>query len=281
MPPKPISTLQGQIIKETEKAVLISFTNGRESWVPKSVFTSDFQSASNSTQQFDIARWFVEKNHLILKPSNENIIGRSGSVMHIKRELLHKGINGFETFEEIQTFKKNFKTILATSTQEERDKLTAIIEALKTDEEKLVQKIEEKKVLFKEALLEEKKQLEEGEMSSKDEKRVKKIDKILEKKLDKPFKKELKQVKKTDKEVKSREKNLEKSVQKSVKDLHTANIVLKKNPQYMSGAVGETRAIKELKKLPEEYHILNEVHLSFSKSIRWRNPLKLLILSSK
>ena len=36
------------------------------------------------------------------------------------------------------------------------------------------------------------------------------------------------------------------------------------------GAVGETSAIKELKKLPEPYFIINEATLSFSRSIRWR-----------
>ena len=263
--------MQGQIIRKTEKALLVSFINGRENWVPKSVIHSEFDVHSSSIQEFAIAKWFIDKNNLILEGENPNIIGESGSEAYIKHQLLRKGIDGFKSIKDIQKFKRNFKKILEKSTKEEQARLTAIIEELKTKEEHVIQELEIKKEHYKEELVEEKIHLMASEMSSKDQKRVKKIDKILEKekKVEKPFKKDLKKVKKTEKEIQKREKNFDKSVEEAVQDLRKTNTIIKQNLPMMIGAVGETAAIKELKKLPEQYYILNEVQLSFSKAIRW------------
>ncbi|MHA1822593.1 MAG: nuclease-related domain-containing protein, partial [Promethearchaeota archaeon] len=73
-----------------------------------------------------------------------------------------------------------------------------------------------------------------------------------------------------EKEQAIRKKNLEKSVKKSVSHLHKAHEIIQDNRQFFAGAIGETAVIKELRKLPETYYIINEAKLSFSKSIRWR-----------
>ncbi|TFG09707.1 MAG: NERD domain-containing protein [Promethearchaeota archaeon] len=99
---------------------------------------------------------------------------------------------------------------------------------------------------------------------------MKKIDKIIEKKLDKPFKKDLKQIKKTEKEIINREKNIDKRVEQSTQGIRKARYIIEENTSFVSGAVGETAAIRELKKLPETYFIINEAMLSFSRAIRWR-----------
>lgn len=262
--------LKGKIKRETQKALLISFANGRESWVPKSVISSNFDANLDSIQDFDIAKWFLEKNNIILDESNPNIFGRSGSVMYLKGRLVKKGIYGFETFQDIQDFKKNFKNILANSTKEEREKLNSIIDALKSDEQKLIEELKEKRAEFKESLIKEKQDLLEREFGSKEKRRVKRIDKILEKNLDKPFKKDLKQIKKTEKKIVSREKNIEKEIANSTKGLRKTQNIIKNNIAFVSGAVGETAAIRELKKLPESFFILNKATLSFSRAIRWR-----------
>ncbi|MBY8987367.1 MAG: NERD domain-containing protein [Candidatus Lokiarchaeota archaeon] len=106
-------------------------------------------------------------------------------------------------------------------------------------------------------------------LSSKGRKRIEIIDKTIEKKLDKPFKEDIKQIKKTEKKHILLEKNLEKSVEKKVSQLHKAHKIIQKNQQFYEAAIGETAVIKELRKLPETYYILNEVKLSFYRSIRW------------
>ena len=59
------SEMSGQIKGETEKALLILFTNGKEVWLPKSTIHSKYDSLQISTQKFLIDRWILEKNGLI------------------------------------------------------------------------------------------------------------------------------------------------------------------------------------------------------------------------
>jgi len=257
-------------LRETEKALFIAFKNGRESWVPKSTVFSPYNSNSEKTQEFTIAQWLLEKNNILLNSKNINIIGESGSETFLKSRLMKKGLEGFESFSDIKYFKKHFKSILKTSTDEERKKLNSIIETLRSNEDTLIKDIEERKHKLESSLVNEKQELLEGELTSEDQKRVKKIDRLLEKKIDKPFKKEKKQIKRTEKEIKTREKKLDRSVEKSVKGLRKAHDIIKANSAFVYGAVGETAAIKELRKLPEEYYILNEAKLSFYRAIRWK-----------
>ena len=262
--------LQGRIVRQTEKALFIAFKNGRESWVPKSTVYSAYNSNSEKLQEFTIAQWLLEKNNILLNATNINVIGESGSETFLKSRLMKKGLDGFESFSDIQHFKKHFKSILKTSTDEERKKLTTIIETLRSNEDALIKDIEERKHKLQASLAKEKQELLEGELTSEDQKRLKKIDRLLEKKIDKPFKKDKKRVKRTEKEIATREKKLEKSVEKSVKGLHKAHDIINQNRAFVYGAVGETTAIKELRKLPEQYYILNEARLSFYRAIHWK-----------
>ena len=203
--------VQGRILKETEKALFIAFKNGRESWVPKSTVFSPYYMNLEKTQEITIAKWLLEKNNILLNSTNINIIGESGSETFIKSRLMKKGLQGFESFSDIQYFKKHFKNILKISTDEERKKLNSIIDKLRSNEEALTKDLETKKQEFQTSLVKEKQELLEGKVASEGQKRIKKIDKLLEKKIDKPFKKEKKQIKRTEKEIAPREKKLEKS----------------------------------------------------------------------
>jgi hypothetical protein len=229
MPSSQCLILKGKIKRETGKALLVSFSNGRESWIQKSVIFSYFDVHSNGFQNFTIAKWFLEKNNILLDNENPNNIGRSGSVMYLKDRLLRNGIHGFETFQDIQDFKKNFKKILASSTKEEREKINSIIDSLKSNEEKLIEELKGNKIAYKESLEKKKQALLGEELCFKDKRRLKKIDKKLEKKLDKPFKKDLKQIKKTEKEIRKREKNIEKDIEQSTKGLRKARKIIKNN----------------------------------------------------
>ncbi len=262
--------IKGTILKETEKALFLSLTDGKQEWFPKSTITSSFISNQSEVQDFLIVKWILEKKGLIRKSKNVNIIGHSGSEDYLKDRLLRKGLDGFNSFKDIQYFKSNFSKILKSSTAEERKKLNSIIVGLKNDEYNLRKRLEEKKSELQQSLTKEKTVLMENPLSSKGRRRIKKIDKTIEKKLDKPFKKDIKQIKKTEKKHILREKNLEKSVEKKVSQLHKAQDIIQKNQPFFAGAIGETAVIKELRKLPETYYILNEVMLSFSRSIRWK-----------
>ncbi|MFX0012867.1 MAG: NERD domain-containing protein, partial [Candidatus Hermodarchaeota archaeon] len=136
--------------------------------------------------------------------------------------------------------------------------------------ERLKEDLEKKKLELQETFIREKEKLVSIPLNSKGNKRIKKIDKILEKKLEKPFKKDIKQIKKTEKAQITKEKNLEKSVEKSVEHLKKAHNIIEENTPFFAGAIGENAVIKELRKLPESYYIINEAKLSFSRSIRWK-----------
>jgi len=225
--------IKGTILRETEKALFLSLTNGKQEWFPKSTITSSFISDQPETQDFIIAKWILEKKGLIRESKNVNIIGHSGSEDYLKDRLLRKGLDGFNSFKDIQHFKSNFSKILKSSTAEERKKLNSIIVGLKNDEHNLRKRLEEKKSELQQSLTKEKAELMENPLSSKGKRRIKKIDKTIEKKLDKPFKKDKKQIKKTEKKHILREKNLEKSVEKKVSQLHKAQDIIQKNQPFI------------------------------------------------
>ena len=166
--------MRGQIKRETEKALFISFINGREEWIPKSTITSDFTSDQSLIQNFLIAKWIVEKKDLILEPKNVNILGESGSEEFLKHKLLRKGLGGFDSFDDIQYFKRNFSKILKSSTKQERQKLNSIIETLKNEEERLIRELEAKKLELQQSLTNEKEELLSKSLDSKGKKRLKK-----------------------------------------------------------------------------------------------------------
>jgi len=262
--------IKGTILKESEKALLLSLPDGKQEWFPKSTIKSSYISNHSEVQDFLIVKWILEKKGVIRKSKNVNVIGHSGSEAYLKDRLLHEGLDGFNSIKDIQEFKRNFPEVLKSSTAEERQKLNSIIVGLKNDESNLRKKLEEKKSELQQSLLKEKTELMDKPLSSKRQKRIKEIDITIENKLDKSFKKDIKQIKKIEKQRILKEKNLEKSVANKVSQLHKAQKIIQKNQQYFESALGETAVIEELRKLPETYYILNEVELSFYRSIRWK-----------
>ena len=137
--------IKGTILKETEKGLLLSLPDGKEEWFPKSTIKSSYISNNSEAQDFLISKWILEEKGLIRKSKNVNVIGDSGSEAYLKDRLLRKGLDGFNSFKDIQNFKSNFSEILKSSTAEERKKLNSIIEGLKRDEHNLRKRLEEKK----------------------------------------------------------------------------------------------------------------------------------------
>jgi len=57
--------MHGVIKNESEKALLISFNNGSEVWIPKSKIHSKFESTKDLVQVFLIEDWILKKNNII------------------------------------------------------------------------------------------------------------------------------------------------------------------------------------------------------------------------
>lgn len=60
---KDLSNVDGIILEETEKAILIEFNN-KEVWVPKSAINNHYLPRKNLSQKFLINNWFLKKNNL-------------------------------------------------------------------------------------------------------------------------------------------------------------------------------------------------------------------------
>ena len=58
------SQMSGTIIKETDHALLIKFSNGKEIWIPKSIIKSQYDSHKGILQSFFIDTWFLKKNNV-------------------------------------------------------------------------------------------------------------------------------------------------------------------------------------------------------------------------
>ena len=56
--------MQGTIISETKKALLIEFNPGNEIWIPKSTIHSTYVQHKNLHQQFLIDTWILKKNEI-------------------------------------------------------------------------------------------------------------------------------------------------------------------------------------------------------------------------
>jgi hypothetical protein len=59
-----INKIEGKVINQTDKAVLINFKDETEVWIPKSTIHSCFSTTSSSIQSFMIENWVLKKNNL-------------------------------------------------------------------------------------------------------------------------------------------------------------------------------------------------------------------------
>jgi hypothetical protein len=62
-----ITEVNGSIKGESEKALLLNLTNGKEMWFPKSVIHSNYIPEKEVNQSFKIDSWILKKNNIIVK----------------------------------------------------------------------------------------------------------------------------------------------------------------------------------------------------------------------
>ncbi len=60
-----ISNINGSIVSETEKALLINFNSEQEFWMPKSTIHCQYTPKKNIEQVFVIDNWILKKNNII------------------------------------------------------------------------------------------------------------------------------------------------------------------------------------------------------------------------
>jgi hypothetical protein len=61
-----ILEIKGKIKRKTEKALLIDFLNGIETWIPKSKIHNEFMDELDLIQLFRIDKWLLKKNKVII-----------------------------------------------------------------------------------------------------------------------------------------------------------------------------------------------------------------------
>ncbi len=61
----PKSQISGAIIKETDHALLIKFSDSKEIWTPKSIIGSGYDANKSILQTFFIDTWFLKKNSIL------------------------------------------------------------------------------------------------------------------------------------------------------------------------------------------------------------------------
>lgn len=62
----------------------------------------------------------------------------------------------------------------------------------------------------------------------------------------------------------------ESRIQRECNNISRSYEFLKRNESFMIGALGEEEVIGALSGLPDEFHVINDVNLHFSRSIHWR-----------
>ena len=73
MAEKSVRNIEGRVLNETDKAVLIKFKSGREYWIPKSTLKLKFIPDTTDYQIFTIDTWVLKKNKIIV---DENFLIR-------------------------------------------------------------------------------------------------------------------------------------------------------------------------------------------------------------
>jgi hypothetical protein len=61
------SPVKGTIKGETQKALLINFDDEHKCWIPKSAIKSNYDSASDMNQTFQIDDWLLKRNNILVQ----------------------------------------------------------------------------------------------------------------------------------------------------------------------------------------------------------------------
>lgn len=214
---------------------------------------------------------------------------KSGALTGVIRELKQQDINFLESLDEIMSFGHDFDnqinkikvdTILAI--EEEKLILSHKIEDLSSDYNLKI--TERRKILTKELA-----ELETGLnklsnqsrnifseiiwcfKSTKMKKRIRQLSSDLEHEIRRPLKPFKDEILVTTDQLRNIETNIDSIIEYKVdtasSQLKTAKLVLGQNKNELIGAIGEQKAIDELKQLPPSFYIINDFRYQFKRAL--------------
>lgn len=217
------------------------------------------------------------------------VYGELGSYISLIRKLNNESVYSFNSIREIYDFKINYEDNIKSLKDKKKVELTENIKDLYKELESLENHLSENTANNKELLLNEKQdvliRLNEYDEKSKDifykiinffknKSNLDRYDRLttyFDDELNKPFKKEVEQISNIKKEIADKESNselwIERLFQNEYGTLVKSKTVIEDNKQIYFGAIGEYRALKELKKLPDTYSIINDFQKSFDSPI--------------
>ncbi len=82
--------INGQIIEDSDKALLISFSEDKEVWIPKSVIHSKYSTEIGKVQAFKVDEWIVKQHSItsISKETEEEVPKVKEEDMDLLKKLL-------------------------------------------------------------------------------------------------------------------------------------------------------------------------------------------------
>lgn len=220
------------------------------------------------------------------------VYGQIGSFLRLCDNLKTKNINVFESFEQIKQLVENYKDAPEKIKNKKVEDLKIEIDEYRKKIDNLIFDYEKKLSERKETLLQEKKELEWfiGVYSKKVNNIFKKIKnyykkkKLIERKdwiekyfdyeLKRPFKNIVDEISFLKSELDYRQNNFDKIVEEKYNEevdfLDLVYNTTRANKDLYYGAVGEQMVVDKLKRLPDEYTILNNFQYKFSRPIHDR-----------
>ena len=199
------------------------------------------------------------------------IYGQIGSLSDLLEKFNEAGIDSIKSLPDIITFRKNFQTNIDTIKPKKRKELTEEIDTLKTNRDDLNKeyvdktKLEEEKstnILFK---------LTYYVKYLSSAKRLEFLNQNWYTEKIKPFYELDKHLQEIQKEIEDKETNFDQRVDKSsqpeIEQIKLTNTIIEENKDLLYGIIGEFRAQKVLRKLPDTYVVINDFCRRFTRAI--------------
>ena len=192
-------------------------------------------------------------------------------------------LNGYEfsSWKEIKKFYTHFPKILDDRIVEEKREVDSNLEVLRERAQNLKDQLDNLIQIQKETLITKRDtlimQVEDAyaqeepntHLISKLNKHITKIEKKFEILTQKPFKKEFNNLKKMNKKYRKLNMKYESIINKRLEPYHRAYEVLANNQEIFAGAIGEEAVISVLTKLPDTYHVFNDITLQLLQTVFW------------
>lgn len=88
--------------------------------------------------------------------------------------------------------------------------------------------------------------------------------------INRPFSKDVRELKNVQFYRKKRLENKQSVIRNECANVAGSYVFLKENQSFLIGAHGEEQVITHLSRLPDDYHIVNDVNLHFNRAIHWK-----------